>query len=207
VDGVERATYTEKAIPMQEYIVTGEEQLQVKCKNDEFFNESDFSNAITWNFAISGTPGMTYNVSWVTGIGTATTTELYIASIVNGVVITKISTSAFNDLDGYKIYCPDTITTLQGKALMRTKNTYIRFGEGLTTLEWACFDNMGSKMVFDFSRVKQIPTWTGGQASPKHTYIVPDKFYDTWITSTNWTKLASYIIRISEWIAQGGETV
>lgn len=211
VDGVERATYTEKAIPMQEYIVSGEEQLQVRCKNDTFFNESELSNATTWNFLVNGTPGLIYsNGSWV-GLGTVTAKEIYVASIVNGVIITH-----FNMFDAFKdtsmidaemiVRLPDTIISCEGRAVSGYglgHKTFI-FGANIVELRTASF-YQSHDCIFDWRKVNQVPrliTAFGG--SKDNIHIVRDEMYEDFITATIWAGMASSIIRESEWIAQGG---
>lgn len=67
------------------------------------------------------------------------------------------------------------------------------------------FGNCSILACVDFSKHMEIPsieakTFNGIYSDCK--IIVPDALYDTWIAATNWSSLASYIIKKSDWDAQ-----
>lgn len=67
---------------------------------------------------------------------------------------------------------------------------YANVFTGCNSLKWVSFENHTS-----------IPTLDNKSAIPTHTYIiVPDALYDDWKVATNWSNLASKIVKYSEYV-------
>lgn len=203
INGELKAVYTEDVIPVGDYIPSGNNQIQVKCRNDEYFIESDFSNTIVWDVAVSGTIGLTYSGSACTGIGKATGTEIYVASFVNDVLIDAVAERAFQNIEN-KIFYLDTIKMVSGYAFTGTKNVKIVFGEGIYTFYTSFEGSVG--LILDFRKAKKVPYLIRPLPAGTIT-IVPDVLYDDWVIATNWSANANGIIGGSDYEAQQGGTV
>lgn len=65
------------------------------------------------------------------------------------------------------------------------------------------FYNSGAKYI-DLSRNTSVAShyFIANNCATDLKYIVPDALYDEWIAATNWSNVASYIIKKSDWDAQ-----
>jgi hypothetical protein len=65
------------------------------------------------------------------------------------------------------------------------------------------FSGCSSMVYYDFSRHTAIPTLANANAftgiSSDCKIIVPDALYDKWVSATNWSTYASYIIKKTDW--------
>jgi hypothetical protein len=92
--------------------------------------------------------------------------------------ITKLVSSTFGTCQGLKmVIFPSTITTIESSAF---DNTYIG--------------------VYDFSKAERIPSIANSTSAIKcQSYtkiLVPSALYSSWIKTTNWSSLASYIVAV-----------
>lgn len=77
--------------------------------------------------------------------------------------------------------------------------------KNVATIESSAFQNCLGMAYYDFSHHTAVPTlentnaFTGIPSDCK--IIVPDVLYDEWITATNWSTYATYIIKKSNWDA------
>ena len=75
----------------------------------------------------------------------------------------------------------------------------------VTSIGSEAFSSCYGMAFYDFSNHTSIPTLSNTNAFKNIPsdckIIVPDNLYDTWITATNWSKYASYIIKKSDWDA------
>ena len=70
----------------------------------------------------------------------------------------------------------------------------------LTTLGGYALGEMHSLRLLDYRRCKQIPTNQGNNSIPSEAIVVvPDALYDEWIIATNWSAIASQIMKASEY--------
>ena len=79
---------------------------------------------------------------------------------------------------------------------------YIKMPKALKYIESNAFKNT-SIALFDFSDCIQVPSLASSDSiqGKNHKIIVPDNLYDQWIAATNWSAIASYIIKKSDWDA------
>lgn len=74
--------------------------------------------------------------------------------------------------------------------------------EGVTKIYSSVFTNCKSTAYFDFSACNTIPTLSNSNSfsgiNQSAKIIVPDDLYDEWISATNWSTLASKIVKNSE---------
>ncbi|MDE6373471.1 MAG: leucine-rich repeat protein, partial [Clostridia bacterium] len=95
----------------------------------------------------AATPGVEYGFtsdgesSFVRGIGSATATDIVIASEYEGKPVTFISSGAFNGNKNItSVIIPDSVTTIQSKAFYMCSNlTSVTIGSGVTEIEEKAF--------------------------------------------------------------------
>jgi len=78
----------------------------------------------------------------------------------------------------------------------------IQFPSTVTELKSQSFYRCSKLKVIDFSQASTIPTlgrYSFNSGMTNKTIIVPDTLYDEWIVATNWTGLASNIVKASEY--------
>lgn len=127
--------------------------IKVLAKGEGFEN-SDFSNVVEWvKINYDGTEGLAYTIkgsgdsayATCTGIGTATDSEIEIASFYNDIPVTTIAESAFNNNTNItKVVLGVSITTLGGSAFKNCSNlTEIIFNGQIINVGNYCFEGSG----------------------------------------------------------------
>lgn len=71
----------------------------------------------------------------------------------------------------------------------------------VSTLEALVFTGCTALKIIDFRKHTQVPALTSNGLGLNGTVriVVPDAIYDEWITATNWSANAKYIVKASEW--------
>lgn len=101
-----------------------------------------------------------------------------------------------------EIYLSDNITSIGNSNIINCHNLgIIVFPSKLTSIGNSCFSSNYNTLKYDFSNCEQVPTlgtscFSNINANCK--IVVPDSLYDTWITATNWSSFASYIVKASQ---------
>lgn len=75
------------------------------------------------------------------------------------------------------------------------------FPETIQSIGVGAFDDCAACTVYDFSKCKQVPTFSGisfNNIKADAKIIVPDALYDEWITTGNWTGVSAHIVKESE---------
>ena len=144
--------------------------------------------------------------------------------------ITAISNNLFNSFPALKsVVIPKSVTSIGGGAFSYCYSlSSINIPEGVTSIGSSAFHSCYSLpslkipssvtsigttafadcdglQFCDFSQHIAVPSLDyNGFYSPATDLkiIVPDALYDEWIAATNWSSLASYIIKKSDWDAQ-----
>ena len=102
-----------------------------------------------------------------------------------------------------EIIIPDSVTSLGSGAFADCSNAEkIVIGSGVPSIGSLTFSNMTSCKYFVFSDGRdEIPTLLSKQAFNGTTgkIVVPDTLYDEWIAATNWSSIASKIVKASEY--------
>ena len=81
---------------------------------------------------------------------------------------------------------------------------FVVFPKTITNIPDTAFERCYCIKYYDFSNHTSIPTLEKSTALTVASWtkiIVPDNLYDQWIVATNWTGIASYIIKKSDWDA------
>ena len=99
---------------------------------------------------------------------------------------------------------PDNIINIQSLRLIENAQLeYVVFPSKINRIVSIDLTNCSSLRMLDLSRCVSVPslisgiTTTGVPASMK--IIVPDSLYSSWCSATNWSALASYIVRLSDY--------
>ena len=198
-------TFTNKTITMTEYGISETDEIEVEAVGN-LFNTSPKSNPTKWSDLMEGTIGLTYNGGNWTGLGTATAKDIYIASIVNGTTITSISTNTMQSTEGYTVHLPDTMTSASYSCFNYSKDLTIVFGTSMAT--WRPTIKSSQNVLFDCRRATKVfSVEVDLTTSALTAVVVPDDLYDEWITTTNWVKQASKIVRATDYEKQQGGTI
>lgn len=126
-------------------------------------------------------------------------------NIPNGV--TTIEGSAFYGCECLlNVTLPDTVNNIGGSCFSGCYSlTNVRFSPNVPTINSYIFASCKSLKEVDFSDYTTIPTLSNTNAfnniPSTCKFIVPDDLYEDWIVATNWSNLASYIIKKSDWDA------
>lgn len=95
---------------------------------------------------------------------------------------------------------PDSVKSLGNNSIYRMNLTKFIAPANLETIGNAAFYEMFSLAVADFRKVTKVPTLgTSNFNKGKPKIVVPDNLYDEWIAATNWSSLASKIVKASEY--------
>jgi hypothetical protein len=95
---------------------------------------------------------------------------------------------------------PDSVKSLGNNSIYRMNLTKFIAPANLETIGYSAFYDMCSLAVADFRKVTKVPTLgtsNFNKGNPK--IVVPDNLYDEWIAATNWSSLASKIVKASEY--------
>jgi hypothetical protein len=122
IDGVKSGEFTTKNITITD-ITASTETIQIFVKAiASLFNASENSNVIL-RVSGDGTAGLIYSGNSCTGYGTATETDIIIASIAGGTDITVIASSAFdNNSTVTSVYIPLSVSKIEAKAFRNCIN-------------------------------------------------------------------------------------
>lgn len=218
INGSYVATTTERQIAMSTYNIGTSDAVTVVAKGS-LFESSSQSNSVKYTDVANGTIGLVYALSsdgetmaW-TGLGSCTETDITVASIADGKVVSTMSGALYDNTTKMTVRLPDSITSVSGKAMYKAGNKTVVFGANLESIGATALWSGGfSTVILDFSRATKVPVlagdqWPGGNGEYFPTTIVPDNLYDEWILATNWSKSASRIIRKSDHDAQQGASV
>ena len=101
----------------------------------------------------------------------------------------------------------DTITTINSNVFKNNISLHnIKIPKSVTTIASQAFYNAWGIRYYDFSEHETIPTLNNVDAfynkSADCKIVVPDSLYDEWIISTNWSDLATSIVKSSEFKKQ-----
>lgn len=83
----------------------------------------------------------------------------------------------------------------------------LRVNPAVTTIYVYTFSNTGKVPYIDFTRHSFVPILENVSAFQVTSYkiVVPDALYDEWIAATNWSSLASRIVKASEFVEPTNE--
>jgi hypothetical protein len=116
---------------------------------------------------------------------------------------TSIPNSAFNSCYSLKHFIiPEGTTTIEAGTLqVCTSLKELRFPSTVTTINASSF-NACFCTIYDFSHHISVPTLSNSNAfnniNSGAKIIVPDALYESWIAASNWSTLASHIVKASE---------
>ena len=85
------------------------------------------------------------------------------------------------------------------------QNKKLKFRGTMNYIYQGAFSNIYIPVIYDFTRHTSVPILVATSAFNKINaltkIVVPNSLYDTWITASNWTTYASYIIKESDYNA------
>lgn len=125
----------------------------------------------------------------------------YVRRVILPDSIESIGTDVFNQsyyIDNLDL--PDSVKSLGGYSLYRMNLSKFIAPANLETIGSTVFYDMLSLAVADFRKVTKVPTLgtsNFNKGNPK--IVVPDNLYDEWIAATNWSSLASKIVKASSY--------
>lgn len=160
-----------------------------------------------------GTPGLAYTLSQdgtyyiCSGIGTATDTDIVVASEYNGLPVTKIKSSAFYQTDITSVIMPDSIEVSNEFAFAWDYNgnfsplRMVVFGKGInyvgkSQLNW----NRNCKAIFLCNNVPQLPYVLYANSDNIRIYV-PNLIISQWKNATNWAQHAGAIFPLVETVS------
>lgn len=117
--------------------------------------------------------------------------------------VTSIVNSMFQNCYALiNIYIPSGVTSIGNNAFASCGYlARITIPSGVTSIGTEAFKYCSCCGVFDFSACQQVPTIqsnTFSNTSANAKIIVPDALYTDWIAASNWSDLASKIVKASE---------
>lgn len=132
---------------------------------------------------------------------------LYLKSMILPDNITTLATQCFYGCEALEtIVLPENLTIINTACFRGcTSLKKVVFKSMFTTITTNVFNGCSSLEVLDFSACTTVPSvnnvnsFTGIPTTCK--MVVPDSLYDSWITKTNWSNYASYIIKKSDYDA------
>lgn len=207
LNGEENVILTSTNIKMQDYGITETDEIGIVAVGN-LFNNSPMATA-RWSDLELGTIGLLYNANKWTGIGTATGKDIVVAGLVNGIAITGTNGFTFNatsypQINDCKITLPEGMTTIAEYCFENAKNLTIIVGKSFTSFGTNVFRS-GTGITLDLRKAERVVTIK--LVAPIEKAIVPDEDYDEYIVATNWSAIASKIIKGSIYEAQQGGTV
>ena len=126
--------------------------------------------------------------------------------IPKGVQFSNVSSALKNCLALNYLILPKEVTGVPSINSSSSEFTYLEVNNGDNVISNTVIYNTSYLKAINFGKCKSIPDL---QNSTVFRYlptnakiIVPDALYDEWIAATNWSSLASYIIKKSDWDAQ-----
>lgn len=156
-DGAFLAFVTDTTVTLSDYVqITETKTVTVKAvSGDAYYLDSDFSNAVAWYTLVGGTDGLTYELLSdgtyaCTGRGTSTESEIIIATVYNGAIVSTVANFAFqDDYSITKVVIPDSIHTIGRSAFANCRYLEdLTIGEGVT--------NIGTKAFYYAYRLQTI---------------------------------------------------
>lgn len=146
--------------------------------------------------------------SSVTTIGSGIFTSAYSCKkldLSNLTSITTIQTGSFTNFSACEeVKLPPNLQTIGNSFLSTTRTlTKIKFPTSVTSIGNFAFQSSQAMQLVDFRGFTSVPSLGGTSAfaysNAKMQIVVPDSLYSTWITTTNWTGLASKIVKESDY--------
>ena len=119
-------------------------------------------------------------------------------------VSSKGTNIAFSDLYSLRtIIIPEGVKTLTSAFMLRTPISGLKIPSSVTSLGDTACGYCYMLRFLDMSSHTSIPSCSSNsfKGSTNCKIIVPDNLYDQWITATNWSSIASQIIKKSDWDA------
>ena len=111
-----------------------------------------------------------------------------------------LGTAMFNQCYALKsVVIPDSVNTLNNNCFSQCGFTYVTMPSSLTTIYTGAFEYCYGVKCYDFSNCTQIPTISSPSVftiSSDCEIRVPSALYDEWITTDNWSTLASQIVAV-----------
>lgn len=101
------------------------------------------------------------------------------------------------------IIIPEGVKTLTSAFMSNTLIPGLKIPSSVTSMASAACSYCYMLRFLDMSSHTSIPSCSSDsfKSSTKCKIIVPDNLYDQWITATNWSSIASQIIKKSDWDA------
>ena len=212
INGEQSTVLTSTNIKMQDYGIGETDEVGIVAKS-ALFNNSPMATA-RWSDLELGTIGLTYSGNtWVAdrpAYYPADADVIYVASIVNGVTITKVANSAFaNDNVRRTVYLPNSITTVDYNFMSKSGNKTIVFGTGISTIGVGFLAQIQrySTVTIDLRKALQIPTLSQAIALVNYVdykIVVRDDMYDDIRVATNWSATPNIFVKASIYEAQQG---
>ena len=117
--------------------------------------------------------------------------------------IEKIDVYAFRDCGISNIELPQSASAISwGGFYNCTDLKTFKSGAALNTIGSVAFYNNTACLLYDFSQCKQIPSLTAVDAfngiNSEAKIFVPADLYDKWVSATNWSSLAEYIVPVCD---------
>ena len=104
-----------------------------------------------------------------------------------------------------RINIPSTVATIDKYAFAGCDALVsMDIPSSVTSIGESAFENCSGMAFYDFSKHSSIPSlgrYAFNKIASDCKIIVPDALYDEWIAATNWSSLASKIIKKSDWDA------
>ena len=144
--------------------------------------------------------------SGVTSIGNYAFGYCYsLASVVIPSGVTSIGNYVFyNDQSLSSVVIPSGVTSIGDYAFQSCYSlASVAIPSGVTSIGKYVFNGCSSVAYFDFRTHTSVPTLTATNAfssnASDYKIVVPDALYDEWIAATNWSSLASNIVKASNY--------
>lgn len=147
--------------------------------------------------------------SSVTNLGTSSLFSTIYAcksiDLSNLTSVTDIPNSSFSSIASCEeVKLPPNLQTI-GTSCFSTSNFLkkVVFPSTVTSIANFAFQSPNALMVADFRNATSVPSLGGTSAfqtaNAELKIVVPDNLYSSWITTTNWTGLASKIVKASDY--------